>query len=54
MMEIETLKEITVSGESHGAGSFLEVTPRLAEKLIRRGYARIPEKPKPKTKPKKG
>ena len=53
-MEIEILKDIQVSDESHGAGSFLDVTPRLAEKLIRRGYARIPEKPKPKTKPKKG
>ena len=53
-MKIEIIKDIKISGEPVEAGSLVDVTPQIAEKLIRRGYARIPEKPKPKTKPKKG
>ena len=53
-MGIEILKDIKISGEPIEAGSLVNVTPQIAEKLIRRGLAKTQEKPKPKTKPKKG
>jgi hypothetical protein len=53
-MEIEIIKDIKISGEPVEAGSLVNVTPQIAEKLIRRGLAKTTEKPNPKTKPKKG
>ena len=53
-MEIEIIKDIKISGEPVEAGSLVEVTPQIAEKLIRRGLAKTTEKPHPKPKPKKG
>jgi hypothetical protein len=52
MMEIELTKNTVIEGVPYEAGALVDCVPRIAEKLTRRGLARIPEKPKPKTKPK--
>jgi len=53
MMEIEIIKDIKISGEPFEAGSLVDLTPQIAEKLIRRGFAVLPDQ-KPKTKKTKG
>ena len=52
-MKIEIIKDIKISGEPVEAGSLGDVTPQIAEKLIRRGFAVLPDH-KPKTKKSKG
>ena len=52
-MEIEIIKDIKISGEPFEAGSLVDLTPQIAEKLIRRGFAVLPDQ-KPKTKKTKG
>jgi hypothetical protein len=52
-MEIEINKDIKISGEPFEAGSLVDVTPQIAEKLIRRGFAVSPDQ-KPKIKKSKG
>ena len=52
-MEIEIIKDIKISGEPFEAGSLVDLTPQIAEKLIRRGFAVLPDQ-KPKTKKSKG
>ena len=54
MMEIELIKKTVIEGVPYEAGALVSASPQNAEKLIQRGFARIPEKaePKPKTKKK--
>jgi len=53
-MEIELTKNTIIEGVPHEAGALAFASPQNAEKLIQRGFARIPEKadPEPKTKKK--
>ena len=53
MMEIELTKNTVIEGEPFEAGSLVDLTPQIAEKLIRRGFAVLPDQ-KPKSKTKKG
>ena len=52
-MEIELTKNTVIEGEPFEAGSLVDLTPQIAEKLIRRGFAVLPDQ-KPKSKIKKG
>ena len=52
-MEIELTKNAVIEGVPHEAGALVDATPRNAEKLIRRGFAVLPDQ-KPKTKKTKG
>ena len=53
-MEIELTKNAVIEGVPHEAGALVDATPRNAEKLIRRGFAVLPDQTKPKTKKSKG
>ena len=52
-MEIELTKNAVIEGVPHEAGALVDATPRNAEKLIRRGFAVLPDQ-KPKIKKSKG
>jgi len=50
-MEIELTKNTVIEGVPYEAGALVSASPQNAEKLIQRGFAKLPEqsKPKPKT-----
>ena len=52
-MEIELIKNTIIEGVPYEAGALVSASPQNAEKLIQRGFVRIPEKAKPELKPKK-
>ena len=52
-MEIELIKKTVIEGVPHEAGALVDLTPQIAEKLIRRGFAVLPDQ-KPKIKKSKG
>ena len=52
-MEIELTKNTIIEGVPHEAGALVSASPQNAEKLIRRGFAKIPGKAEPEPKPKK-
>jgi hypothetical protein len=53
MMQIELTKNTVIEGVPYEAGALIVASPQNAEKLIQRGFARIPEKADPEPKPKK-
>jgi len=53
MMEIELIKNTIIEGAPYEAGALVSASPQNAEKLIQRGFARIPEKADSELKPKK-
>jgi len=52
-MEIELIKNTVIESVPYEAGALVSASPQNAEKLIQRGFARIPEKAEPEPKPKK-
>jgi len=52
-MQIELTKNTVIEGVPYEAGALIVASPQNAEKLIQRGFARIPEKADPEPKPKK-
>ena len=53
MIEIELTKNTVIEGVPYEAGALVSASPQNAEKLIQRGFARIPEKAELKPKIKK-
>jgi hypothetical protein len=52
-MEIELIKNTVIESVPYEAGALISASPQNAEKLILRGFAKIPEKADPEPKPKK-
>ena len=52
-MEIELTKNAIIEGVPYEAGALIVASPQNAEKLIKRGFAVLPDQ-KPKSKIKKG